>query len=303
MKFNLSHSITALSMVIATMLLAACGGAEEGHVVIKGYFKHLQQATLFVYNDSPTCTKYDTIQVINGEFEHDCQVSEPTVMTIVYPNFTDMVFLAEPTTELEYEADVSDLRHASLTGTEANDSLTNFRQRYATESLATQQKAAENYIRKRPEDLASIALFAQYFERADKIKKEPASSLLLALKKAHPKNTAVRAMCNRMEAQLQTAIGAKTSEELLSRKALYIFTLSSQYSSNDLRRVAEECTSDSIVKLVEVCLDTLDIHSARMKYGLRYIPGNLLIDAEGCIVDRDVPGDRLREVVETLKKP
>lgn len=297
MTRHILHITTAIGIALAAMLVAACGGAEEGHLHIKGHFEHLQQATMYAYSDAPSCTKIDTIQVVNGDFEYDCLVDEPTVMTIVYPNFTEMVFIAEPTSTLKYDADVNNLRHASMTGTAANDSLTSFRKRYATESFSTQQKAAADYIRKHPADVASIALFAQYFERAEKITHKPTAALLTALRKAHSQNKSVMHLAERMQPILHTAIGANPADSLLKPHALYIFTLSAQYRSSDLRRVATECTSDSTVKLIEVSLDTMDLHTARLRYGLRNIPGSILLNEEGSVVDRDIPLERLKAAV------
>lgn len=305
MKFRLSTLSTTLSIAIsvvlmgaAGVLISACNSAEEGHVHIKGHFEHLQQTTLFIYSDDTSTGGVDTIQVVGGDFEYDCQLTEPTVMTLVYPNFTDLVFVAEPTTMLKYHADANKLMHASISGTAANDSLTAFRHRYAAKPLSAQQKAAESYVRQHPDDPASIALFAQYFERAQVVNHEPASSLLALLSKAHTKNKGVALMSNRMTPLLQTGIGAKPSADLLKPSTLYIFTLSTQYQSAEMRRVATEATENSAINLVEISLDTLDFNAARLKYGLRYIPGNLLLDKEGRIADRDIPADRLKEALK-----
>lgn len=301
MNIRTLHAPTALSTALAALLMMGCGGTEEGHVRITGHFDHLQQATMFVYADSPNAAKVDTVQVVGGDFEYDYQVQEPTVMTLVYPNFTEMVFLAEPTTSLKYKADVSNLRHASLSGTAANDSLTAFRKRYAAETLSAQQKAAEAYIRKHPADLASVALFTQYFERAEVMRREPHSTLLSLLAKAHSKSAALSALRRRMEPMLHTAIGATPSAGLLKPSALYIFTLSTQYQSGALKRVATEATDSSSVALVEISLDTLDFNAARQKYGVRYVPGSILVGKDGRIADRDIPLERLKAAVDKVK--
>lgn len=291
-------------LVLLAMMVAACSGGPADGTRLKGHFDHLQQAQLFVYSDDAAFGRIDTINVSGGDFEYTCTVHEPMVLTIVYPNFSETMFVAEVGDDLEYDADVSNLRMVSIKGTAANDSLTAFRQRHAEASIPLQRKAAEAYIRQHPGDMAAVALFMKYFEQAERIEAEPTATLLALLQKAQPKHQGVSAMARRMKPLLQSAIGAKAPETLTrgGLPALVIFTLSSQYASTTLANAARECTDGTNVRLEQLSGDCCDLDSLRRTCGMRYIPGNILIDEDGTIVARDIPFNELATHVKKLQK-
>lgn len=284
------------------LLLAACESTPADQARVKGHFEHLQQAQLFIYSDDAAYNRVDTVQIVGGDFSYSCTLQEPTVLTIVYPNFSETMLVAEPGHTLKYKADVSNLRHASISGTAANDSLSAFRQRYADKPLDRQQRAAELYIRQHPDDMASVALFIKYFERAE-VLTTTTGQLLRALAKAHPTHQGVQTLNQRLRPLLLTAVGAKAPANVTrgSLPALLIFTLSTQYQSNELRRRAEEATEDGRVRLEEIKADNRDLDSLRQRYGVRYIPGSLLIDAKGRITARDIKPDKIGAAVEKMK--
>lgn len=280
----------------------ACESTPSDQARVKGHFEHLQQAQLYIYSDDAAYNRVDTVQIVGGDFSYSCTLHEPTVLTIIYPNFSETMLVAEPGHTLKYDADVSNLRHATITGTAANDSLSAFRQHYADKSLERQQRAAEQYIRQHPEDMASVALFIKYFERAE-VLTTTSAQLLQALVKAHPSHEGVQALSQRLRPLLHTAVGAKAPATVTrgSLPALLIFTLSTQYQSNELRRRAEEATEDGRVRLEEIKADNRDLDSLRQRYGVRYIPGSLLIDAKGRITARDIKPDKIGAAVEKMK--
>lgn len=289
--------------LVFILLLAACHRTPSDQLRLKGHFDHLQQAQIFIYSDSPLFCRVDTIQVVGGDFDYRCHLSEPTVLTIVYPNFSETLLVGEPGQTLRYKADVSNLRHAEIKGSTPNDSLSAFRQRYAAEPLERQQKAAEKYIRQHPNDWAALALFQHYFERAECYHKEPLSSLLSALVKAHPQHQGLQALKQRITPILHTAVGAK-APELLPEKgkpALLIFTLNSQMLSGQMRAIAKRLTEErNDIAYEDICADNRDFDSLRTHYGIRYIPSNLLLDAKGCVKARDIAPNQIEKELKRL---
>lgn len=282
--------IARLFLPLLTVLLLSCSRGEKGYLRMEGHLKHLQNAQFFVYSDSPDFNRVDTLAVVAGDFQYRTPLSEPTVMTLVYPNFSETLFIAEPGQVLRYEAEVSNLRHASITGSEANDSLTAFRQRYATQSPERQQKAAEEFIRRYPQNMASLALFQKYFEHAEVVTLKPTRELLKALLQAHPAHQGLQALNSRMTALLSTAVGATTQ---LQASTLYIFTSVTQSQSNELRRVAQQAMTESDYSLVDVKIDEHDLDSLRQQYGMRYVPGWILVDKNRKVKARDLSIARL----------
>lgn len=254
----------------------------------------MQQAQIFVYSDSPAFARIDTIVVAGGDFDYSTPLAEPTVLTMLYPNFSETMFIAEPGIVLKYKADASNMRYASITGTSANDSLTAFRQAYATQPLPVQRKAAEQYIRQHPADYASMALFCKYFERVEQIQAEPTTTLLKLLVKEHPDHLGLKALQARMQPLLHYAEGAQlTLADLpaaaVSRKfpALVIFTHDTQYQSSMLRQNATDYCESHGVTLIEVETQQADIDSLIRHAGLRYVPGWIYIDENGRVAQRD----------------
>lgn len=272
-------------------------------VRLKGHFEHLQTAVLYVYG-SDGFDRVDTVNIVNGDFDYRCNLEEPTVLSLMYPNFSETMFVAEPGTVCKYKADVSNLRHARITGTAANDTLTEFRKRYAERPLMEQQRAAEQYIRNNPGDIAALALFQRYFERAEEIHKNPTSALLELLRKNQSTRKAVKTLYQRMNPLMATSIGAKVRKDVMppdSLPALVIFTISNQSKSYDLRRRAAEIMDKYGLYLKDVALDDKDIDSICIRYGMRYVPGCLLIDSKGIVRARDVEPDKLNEAAKKLK--
>lgn len=285
------------------LLLVACKNTPADQARVEGHFEHLQQAQLFVYSDDAAFNRVDTVQIVGGDFSYSCTLHEPTVLTMVYPNFSETMLVAEPGHTLKYKADVSNLRHATISGTAANDSLSAFRQRYADKPLERQQRAAEQYIRQHPQDMASVALFIKYFERAE-VHTTTTAQLLQTLVQAHPSHQGVQALSQRLRPLLRTAVGAQAPKDLTqgSLPAVLIFTLSTQYQSTELRRRAEEATADGSVRLEEIRADDRDLDSLRQRYGVRYIPGCIVIDAKGHIVARDLKPDKIAARVRDVKR-
>lgn len=291
-------------------LIASCSDADKDTARLKGSFKHLQQAKIFVYSDAQAYNRFDTITVKGGDFDYSTPLSEPTVLTILYPNFSETYFVAEPGVVLKMKADAANLQTAQITGSAANDSLSAFRERYSSERPSVQQKAAEDYIRKHPGDMAAVALFVKYFERGEILRAEPAATLLRMLVKAHPQHKGLFAIKQRMEQMLPTAIGSKAPAEMTEGgvPVAYVFTLSSQYKSNEMMRqvnatveeLKERIERPTTLRVVEVAADNRDLDSLCRAYGLHYLPSNILIDAQGTIVSRDVNNDDISKALRRL---
>lgn len=297
----MKHSLT---IALLSLLLVACGSGGGDELRLKGHFEHLQQTQLYVYSTAGSFSRVDTIQVVRGDFTYTCRLKEPTVLSIVYPNFGETLLVGAPGETLRYKADVSNLRHAQIKGSAANDSLSAFRLRWAAESLPRQRKAAADYISRHPADMASLALFQRYFEQAEVITKAPTAKLLVAIVKAQPKLESVRELRDRLTPLLTTAVGACAPKLLpqAGHPALLIFTLNSQMLSGQLRAMAQRHTEGTDVVFQEICADNCDFDSLRLRYGLRYLPGSLLMDAQGTIVARDINPMKLESELKRFKQ-
>lgn len=288
--------------------MAGCLGVDKNTARLKGRFKHLQQAQIFIYSDAPAFGRLDTINVIGGSFDYRTPLSEPTVLTIMYPNFSETILVAEPGVVLTLEADANNLRDTKVSGSAANDSLSAFRKRHSSETPEIQRKAAEAYISKHPADMASVALFIKYFVQSETLYAEPTTTLLRLLTKAMPDHTGLRTIGNHLRPLLRTAVGAKAPAELTKKPlpAVITFTLATQYQSGEMMRQIDRAVTerDSLkpkpkhISVDEIKVDDCDLDSLRQAYGLRYVPGNILIDSRGRITARDLPINKLVDAVK-----
>ena len=265
---------------------------------------------MFIYSDAQDFNRFDTITVQGGDFNYVTPLSEPTVLTILYPNFSETLLVAEPGVVLKMKADAANLQTAQITGSAANDSLSAFRERYSSERPSVQQKAAEDYIRKHPDDMAAVALFVKYFERAETLRAESTASLLKMLVKAHPQHKGLYAIKQRLEQMLPTAVGNKAPAKMTEGglPVAYVFTISSQYKSNEMMRqvnntvaeLKERIERPVTLRVVEISADTCDIDSLCRTYGLHFLPSNILIDAQGRIADREVSDEKISKAIRRL---
>ena len=308
-------------------LWTACSVPQD-RVFIKGEIEGIRQAEFYVYNEEGIKEGVDTIRIYNGEFEYECKLDTPVILTLLYPNFSRTYLVAEPGTELKMKGQASKLSAVDISGTKENELLTKFRQQNAGKSDKDLQMAAAQFVRDHINSMAALAVFKRYCAQREKYDGETVLPLLDELQKVQPHNPVVKMAQEQFHSQLQSSVGSKlpdfeavtlkgdtiTNKDFAGKKLLVVFwspwCANSYAVTEAIARIENKNPS-----LLQVLVVSVDFNQAptgvRMKqsnvhspaicqgkafdspiaktFGVRYVPGNLFVDEEGIIVKRDVP--------------
>ena len=335
---NTMKTLRTVCLWLTLLLLAACGHNSD-QMVMEGKIRGLDKGEFYVYSADGLREGVDTVHVVGGEFRYECGLAEPTLLTLLFPNFSQIVIVAAPGDELSFEASVDRPAQAQVKGSEENELLTEFRLK-AYNRAETQVRAdAEAFIRKHPATLAALAVYQRYFERDAGTDAARALSLLDVLKKGQPHCTALQRMDSRLRSLLQASPGRKLpdfkvkdlrgdtvdSRQLRGKPLVILFwgtwNGNTYGQPRQIRRMEREWGDRVHVLIVGVDYDAhnfaarfrRDSLDAPMvcegdafagplvqKLGVRTVPGNLLIDAEGVVRGRDLDLVKLEQEVRKL---
>lgn len=146
---------------ISLILLASCS-SDDGKFSLKGKFKNFNQGELYVY-DLIGRTRMDTIKLADGKFYYEKEMDEVALLSVIFPNFSEIPVIAAPGTSATMEGDASHLREVKVTGTDDNKLLTQFRQHINELTPPEQQRAASQFITDNPASLASLYALNRFF--------------------------------------------------------------------------------------------------------------------------------------------
>lgn len=327
-------------LVFSSLILLSACGPDKKTARVEGHIDGVNQATLMAFVGDATQADgggMDTIRVERGKFSYDRPLTEPLVLTLLYPNFSSTNVVLEPGKTVSLSGDANRLKEVELKGTKDNELLTELRLRLAKKSPNDAEMEVATFFRSHPNTMAAVAAFIDHFDGREKYHREPALSLLKLLKKTQPTNAFLSQLHQRILPLLQTSIGSQlpafsvttldsltlTHETLKGKPALIVFTASwdgENYSLRQamarLRRALGTKVNTMVISLDtqrgevfrQAQRDTLKnvVHakdafaSPLVKtFGVRTVPGNLLTDSRGRIVAVNLPSDQW---VEELSK-
>ena len=204
-----------LALLAALTLLVGCH-YDSDVMTLEGTIKNVKHVDLYVYAEGSMNPQVDTIRVRGGAFTYERKLSGPEVLTLLYPNFSEMLLVAEPGSEVELVADASNLSETVIKGTKENELLTEFRHATNRKSESEHRLAAQQFIYDNVQTQAAVAVFREYFVKAENPVYAEVQPLLDTLSVAQPDNPLLRAMLVRFTPQLLCAVGQKlpTFEEI-----------------------------------------------------------------------------------------
>lgn len=332
-------SLRSLTACLVLALLTAACSQPKDRTRIEGKIAGIKQAEFYVYSDDQNGPFIDTVRIEDGSFSYERRLGGPTLLTLLYPNFSQTYVVGEPGKVIRMKGDAAKLGEADISGSEENELLTDFRLKNAGRSAGDTRMAAADFIRSHPKTLAAFAVFQRYFGQAEHPDAATALPLLELLVREQPRNAAVAAAAKRLRPWLRNERGQAlpdfSAETLTGRTltradfaggpVLVAFWASWSNASSALtgrlKRIRR--AHGNRLRILSVSLDT-DLRACRRRaerdsteavtvcdgkafgsplaetFGVRYIPGNLLIDAGGKIVARDIPADELEAHVDRL---
>lgn len=321
------------------VLFCACG-PDKNTARIEGHIDGVNQATIMAYVGDATAADgggMDSIRIERGKFSYDRPLTEPVVLTLLYPNFSSTTVVAEPGKTVSLSGDANRLKEIELKGTKDNELLTELRLRLAKKSPNDAEMEVASFIRSHPQTMAAVAAFIDHFDGREQYKREPALTLLNLLHKSQPANAYLVNLRQRILPLLQTSVGSPlptfsattldgvslTNESLKGKPALIVFTASWDGENYILRQSMSRVRRTLAAKVNTMVL-SLDSQKADVErqaerdslknviyakdafatplvktFGVRTVPGNVLTDARGRIVATNVPTDKF---VDELSK-
>ena len=343
----MKHSIRPAFLFLLPLLLTLLScGPDEHHGRIDGELEGINQARILAIPAIMTAADAggaDTIEIKRGRFSYDRPISEPIVLTLLYPNFSQTTLVLEPGKTVRLKGDANRLKEISLDGNDDNLLLTEFRQRMLKLPLREQEREAATFVRTHPATLAALTVFLDYFAHQEIFAPSPARSLLETMQKQQPDNEALRQLAAFMMPILANAPGERirpftatdidgrtfSEADLKGKPTLFIFCAQWQgqffqisTKSNDIRQdfpasrlnivyiVLDERLGSLRKRLKSISLpgrvvcDEMGMSSPLVQaLGVRYIAGNILTDAQGKILARDIDLEHWRDRLPAFLQP
>lgn len=324
--------------LLALVLLTACG-PDKHHVRITGEFKNLDNAEFYVYNDGEKFAGFDTVRIEDGKFRYEKALEGTEVLTLLYPNFSRTLVVAEPGTTIHITGDAGKLSDVDVSGTESNERLSKFRHTNQSKPASNVRMAAAQYVRDNAATPDGLVLFLEYFAGEKDFDAPTTLQLLDLLKQKQPNKALIGPLDARLRPLLSnsarmplqtfsatTLNGSVVSNVTLKGKpALVVFWANWSSESTDMLNHVKRLQRafGKKLQIVAVSMDTsipdcrhrvqtdtltfptlCDGEAFRSpvaeRLGVRYVPGNILVDAAGRVVARDIPAADLESRVSKL---
>ena len=104
-------------------------------------------AEFYVYNDGEKFAGFDTVRIEDGKFRYEKALEGTEVLTLLYPNFSRTLVVAEPGTTIHITGDAGKLSDVDVSGTESNERLSKFRHTNQSKPASNVRMAAAQYVR------------------------------------------------------------------------------------------------------------------------------------------------------------
>lgn len=308
---------------------------------LKGKFKNINQGELSVYSLYGGGS-IDTIRLNNGKFTYEILQEDTALLSVVFPNYSEIPVIAVPGSSVDMQGDASHLREVKVNGTDDNDELTKFRLQVAEQTPPEAVKTAAKFIEEHPASLGSIYVLNRFFL----IKSDPdyakADELLSLMVKASPGNVTLQRLQKQVEGlrnvrneggmlpdfSALTTKGKRVTKSDLKGELNIVSTwaswdVNSQAVQRELQKLSKkygqrlQLLSVSLDANLEECKKTAERDSMTWfvvcdgkmwsspvlgQLGLTAIPENIVTDRSGKIIARGLPLAEIRKTVEKRLK-
>lgn len=180
-------SLLASSLLV---LLASCG-TDSHHFALEGRFLKMNQGEFYVYSPDGAITGIDTIKVQGGRFAYEIPCESEGTIVIVLPNYSEIPVFVEPGKSVDMKADASHIKDIEVTGTKANERMTEWRKNTSSQSPDDLRKQAEVFIKDNPSSIISRWLLRKYFVVTVKPDLKKAKELVKLIEKETDKESSV----------------------------------------------------------------------------------------------------------------
>ena len=336
LSFCLALRAAVLACVAAT--LASCS-SDSGRFRIEGRFRNLNRGEFYVYSPDGGIQGRDTIPVVDGRFAYEATITDRATFVLIFPNYSEQPVFGQKGKTATISGDASHLREMEIEGTDDNELMTKFRQRANRLSPPEVKQAAEEFVRENPTSPVSRYLVSSLFVETAEPDYARAAALLAEMCKADPDNGRLALYRKQVDALKASVVGASVPQfsakdiygNTVTRAALggkvnVVCTWASwSYDSHGAVRRLCQLQKDygSDLAVVGICLDARPavcrsaVERDSIKWpnvcdglmwqtpllsrlGLSTVPGNIVADAKGKVVARNLSARLLSEQVKEM---
>ena len=319
-------------LLLLTLVLVSCGTSSD-RFKIEGRFLNLNQGEFYVYSNDGGISGVDTIKVNGGRFTYETACTRPSVLMLVFPNFSEQPVFAEPGKSVSISDDASHLKQMEVKGTKDNELMTQFRERCLQATPPETKKYAEEFISDNPDSPVSVYLVFRHFMQQPDADFARASRLLTKLAAKQQGNAWLGKLRDQAERSNKLSVGGAvprfqatdingrqvSNSDLSADFGVVTVWASWNFDSQNIQRLLKQTQRrmGSRLRIVSVCLDA-SLHDCRMnmerdsiswptvcdgkmfetpvlrQLGMGNIPDNILVQG-GKVVARGLTAQQLQE--------
>ena len=144
----------------------------------------MNQGEFRVYSPDGSLHTVDTITVMGGRFEYEMECYGEGIIVIVMPNHYELPVFVKPGRAIDIKADATHIKDVEITGSDANEQMSEWRKDHADLSPEQQKAGAEQFIRTNPTSVVSRWMLYKYFIRQSEPDMKKVKALIELMKKA-----------------------------------------------------------------------------------------------------------------------
>lgn len=158
---HIAFSLLSFYLFTAVIILLSSCDSLGNHFVLKGKFKNMNIAELYLFN--PATGQKDTISVQRGNFTFERNIEDTIVYSLMFPNYSIIPIFATPGSKVKVNGDASNLSDTKVEGTKENDEMTAFRLKANQLTPPERKEQAAQFISERPASIVSFYLLQRYY--------------------------------------------------------------------------------------------------------------------------------------------
>jgi peroxiredoxin len=190
----------------AVFLLSSCDSSGN-HFVLKGKFRNMNIAELYLFN--PATGQKDTISVQRGNFTFERNIEDTVVLSLMFPNYSIIPIFATPGSKVKVNGDASNLSDTEVEGTKENDEMTAFRLKANQLTPPERKEQAAQFISERPASIVSYYLLQRYYIQTIEPDYVEGYRLCSIITEANPQYVPARKMKKQLSILQAGQIGSK----------------------------------------------------------------------------------------------
>lgn len=271
-------------------LIAATSSCSSGSKFeIDGQLLNMNQGIIYVYSSSGLISNIDTIKVVGGRFTYNREISQEGTLVLVFPNFSEVPVFAAPGEDVTLKGNAQQLTHITISGTDENELMTEFRIDAANKSPNETEKLAEDFIKKHPESQAAVWALEKHLILKSKADLKKALALAKEIRKVQKDNGKLTQLILELEKRKFDLIGKPlpqfsivdvngkvVNNETIKGKKTIIYTAASWDYSNDFDRNIKSKITPITADFQAVRIN-LDASKSMAKNEAKYIDKNITI--------------------------